>query len=143
MTKLCCENCNKEYTRKYSLDKHKILCDFKIRTKRQDQIDNEELGDTPTHYQLVKIVQELTLKMTKMEEKMEQMQKWVDKTKKKINVLEWLNWTNIKIVRLSVSTKSPLEKPFFHSLMRGIANDFFRPIPPRTLFYPTMACLAV
>ena len=28
--KYCCGVCNKEYTRKSSLDKHKILCDFKI-----------------------------------------------------------------------------------------------------------------
>jgi hypothetical protein len=91
MPKLCCDICNKQYTRKSSLDNHKILCDFKIKTKREHQIDDEELDDTPTHYQLVKIVQKLTLDMIKMEEKMEQMQKWVNKTKKKINVLEWLN----------------------------------------------------
>ena len=92
--KLCCNVCNKEYTRKSSLDKHKILCDFKMKTKREHQIEIEELADIPNHYQLVKIVQELTLKMIKMEEQMEEMKFWVDKKKRKVNVVVWLN-TNV------------------------------------------------
>lgn len=92
-SKYCCIACNKQYTRKSSLDKHKILCEFKMKTKREQQIDSEELGDVPTHFQLVQIVQELTLKLIKMEEKMEQMQKWVDKKKRKLNVVMWLNST--------------------------------------------------
>ena len=80
----CCTVCNKQYSRKSSLEKHKILCEFKTKSKREQQVDFEELGDTPTHYQLVKIVQELTLKMIKIEEKMTEMQKWVDKKKRKI-----------------------------------------------------------
>lgn len=94
INKLCCAVCNKQYTRKSSLDKHKILCDFKMKTKREHKIEEEELSDIPSHYQLVKIVQELTLKMIKMEEKMEQMQKWVDRKKRKLNIIMWLN-TNI------------------------------------------------
>ena len=108
--KLCCNVCNKEYTRKSSLDKHKILCDFKMKTKREHQIEIEELADIPNHHQLVKIVQELTLKMIKMEEQMEEMKFWVDKKKRKVNVVGWLNtnvvptigfleWINISVVK--------------------------------------------
>jgi hypothetical protein len=89
--KYSCLVCNKQYTRKTSLEKHKILCDFKIKTSREREIETEELADLPTQYELVKIVQELSLKMTKMEEKMTEMQKWIDKKKKKINVCTWLN----------------------------------------------------
>jgi hypothetical protein len=70
-TKYCCQVCKKTYTRKTSLDKHKILCDFKTKTKLEHQVEEEELGDVPTHEQLVKIVQELTFKYIKLEEKME------------------------------------------------------------------------
>ena len=69
-TKYCCQVCKKTYTRKTSLDKHKILCDFKTKTKLEHQVEEEELGDVPTHEQLVKIVQELTFKYVKLEEKM-------------------------------------------------------------------------
>ena len=90
-TRYCCNVCNKQYTRKSSLDKHQILCNFKMKTQRERQIEFEELGDLPNHLELVKIVQELTFKLIKMEEKMGEMQKWVDKKKKKLNVIVWLN----------------------------------------------------
>ena len=89
--KYCCVICNKEYSRKSSFDKHKILCDFKSKSKTEQQIDYEELGDIPNHLQLVKIVQELTFKYNLMEKQLEQMKKFVDKQKKKINVIQWLN----------------------------------------------------
>ena len=53
--------------------------------------EEEEHGDIPTHEQLVKIVQELTFKYIKLEEKMETLQKWVNQKKQKIKVIEWLN----------------------------------------------------
>lgn len=96
--KFCCVVCNKQYTKKASLDKHKILCDFKIKTKREHQVEIEELSDIPDNIQLVKIVQELSLKLVKMEEKMEQIQKWVNRKKRKLNVLTWLNTNSIPTV---------------------------------------------
>jgi hypothetical protein len=67
------------------------LCDFKTKTKLEHQIEEEEFGDVPTHEQLVKIVQELTFKYIKLEEKMEHLQKWVNQKKQKIKVIDWLN----------------------------------------------------
>jgi hypothetical protein len=69
-----------------------------MKSARERQIEIEEAGDIPTHYELTKIVQELTLKLTKMEEKMEEMQKWVEKRKKKINVVLWLNTNSVPFV---------------------------------------------
>lgn len=90
--KYCCPNCKKDYTRKCSLDKHKILCDFKCKTIREQNVIVEESGDIPDHVELVKIVQELMLRNIKLEEKVGQIQKWVNsKIKKKINVIAWLN----------------------------------------------------
>jgi predicted transcriptional regulator len=40
---------------------------------------------------MYKIIESLAMKYNKLEEKMEQLQKWVDKKKKKINIIEWLN----------------------------------------------------
>ena len=87
----CCELCKKSYTRKSSLDKHKLLCNYKSKSKIEHKVDEEELGDTPTYEQLVKIVQELAFKYVKLEEKMEQMQVWINQKKQKIKVLDWLN----------------------------------------------------
>jgi hypothetical protein len=86
-----CNVCKKKYTKKSSLDKHKILCDFKLKTKREKKIDEEEDEDKPDYLQLVKIVQELSIKCNNLEKKVEQMEKWVQRKKKKINIIEWLN----------------------------------------------------
>lgn len=142
--KLCCNVCNKEYTRKSSLDKHKILCDFKMKTKREHQIEIEELADIPNHHQLVKIVQELTLKMVKMEEQMEEMKFWVDKKKRKVNVVGWLNtnvvptigfleWITISVVEPE-HFKNLMENSLFHTIQQVFEHnlcekgDFIYPI---------------
>ena len=48
----------------------------------------------PSYVELVKIVQELYIKNNIIEEKLNHMQKWVNKKKQKINIISWLN-TNI------------------------------------------------
>jgi len=140
-----CTVCNKHYSRKSSLEKHKILCDFKMKSKREQQVDFEELGDIPTHHQLVKIVQELTLKMMKMEEKMSEMQKWVDKKKKKINVIVWLDenivptigfkeWVNTSLIVNPEHFEDLMENSLFHTVQQVFEsnlhekNDFEYPI---------------
>jgi hypothetical protein len=126
-TKFCCIVCNKQYTRKSSLDKHKILCDFKIKTKREHLIHSEEIGDAPTHFQLVQIVQELTLKLIKMEEKMDQIQKWVDRKKRKLNVILWLNTNNIPTIGFLewINTYLIVKQSHFEDLME---NSLFHTI---------------
>ena len=37
--KYTCALCHKQYTRKLSLDKHKILCEFKLKTKTENKIE--------------------------------------------------------------------------------------------------------
>jgi len=95
MSRLCCEYCGKEYARRINFDKHFILCEIIYKAKKKDKrIDKEteEINEEmPTQKQMYKIIQELSLKYDKLEKKVELMSKWVDKKKKKINVLDWLN----------------------------------------------------
>ena len=144
-SKLCCVICNKKYTKKSSLDKHKILCDFKIKTKRELKIDEEELGDIPTYGQLVKIVQEMAIKMEKMENKIEEFNKWVDKKKKKLNVIGWLNenihptfgfleWVNVQLIVKEEHFENLMENSLFHTIQQVFeynlpeSNDILYPI---------------
>jgi len=140
-----CLVCNKCYTRKSSLEKHKILCDFKIKSQRERNIETEELGDLPSQYELIKIVQQLSLKMEAMEKKMEEMQKWIDKKKKKINVIGWLNlninptigykeWVITQIKVTQEHFEYLMENSLFHTIQRifeqnlSSNNDFVYPI---------------
>lgn len=90
-----CALCKKDYTRKSSLDKHIVLCEFKSKSKLDLQVAVEEAPDKPTYDQLVQIVQELSIKYVRMEEKMGEMQHYIDRKKKKVDVIGWLN-THVK-----------------------------------------------
>ena len=144
-TRYSCNVCNKHYTRKSSLDKHKILCDYKLKTPREHQIAYEELGDLPDHVELVKIVQELTFKIIKMEEKMQEMQKWVNKKKSKLNVIAWLNtnvaptigfleWINTSFIVLPEHFEKLMEHNLFYTIQYVFEynlqkkDDFIYPI---------------
>lgn len=90
-----CNYCDKKYTRKSSYIKHTILCEVLHQTKREKQCEQEETTDIPSTRQIYTILQELAMKYQTMEQKMNDMQKWVETKKRKFNVIQWLH-TNIQ-----------------------------------------------
>jgi len=86
-----CHCCGKTYTRKSSHSKHVILCEVLYKSKREKKCEEEESTDIPSTKQLYNIIQELAIKYQNMEKKMNDMQKWVETKKRKLNVIEWLN----------------------------------------------------
>ena len=87
----CCIHCGKSYKKRTNLDKHVILCELLNKTKKK-VIEDEE--DIPSQRKLYEILLELGNKFNRLEEKVDELNKWVVKKKKKINVIDWLN-TNI------------------------------------------------
>jgi len=91
----CCINCGKSYKKKINLEKHVILCEFlntnKKRSMNEMRYDDDDEDDIPSNKKLYKILLELGSKFNKLEEKVDEINKWVIKKKKKINVIEWLN----------------------------------------------------
>jgi len=89
---LSCVYCGKNYKSRKNIDKHLVLCEtiYKCKNNRGTYEEEEEI-ELPSQKHMYKIILELTDKYNKLEEKMEQMTKWIDKKKKKINVIEWLN----------------------------------------------------
>ena len=128
--KFCCDICNKKYSKRSSLDKHVLLCEYKSKSTREKQIIVEESSDTPSYDELVKIVQELSTKIIRMEEKMTEMQKYVIKKKKKLNVIDWLN-DNVKPT-ISYSEWSSKGSSYLH-----LENEHFEYLLNNTL-YETM-----
>lgn len=94
-SKKTCIYCLKKYTNKTSLDKHTIICCLYYKSKRQIKIEEEESQDIPTYKELCIIINELFIKVKKLEEKGELYDKYINKMKKKINIIDWLN-INIK-----------------------------------------------
>jgi uncharacterized protein YeeX (DUF496 family) len=67
------------------------MCDFLQKSKQDKKIEEEEINNLPSYKELVTIVQELALKNNRLEEKMSQMEKWIETKKKRVNVIQWLN----------------------------------------------------
>jgi hypothetical protein len=120
-----CVICQKKYTRKSSFDKHKILCEFKAKSKWEKKITNEEQDDIPTYTELVGIVHQLSIKLTKMEEKYVHLQQWVSRKKQKLDIVDWLN-TNVKPTMLFADW---IHHNFFVNI------DHFETLMENSLFY--------
>ena len=91
----CCVNCGKSYIKRANLDKHLVICDLLQRSKKKTNIIIEEDEPMPSQRKMFEMLIELGQKYSRLEEKIDEINKWVVKKKKKINVLEWLN-TNVK-----------------------------------------------
>jgi len=59
--------------------------------KKQRDLEVEELSDTPTVRKLYDLVLEMGKKMSDMEKRINEMDKWVKMRKQKVNIIEWLN----------------------------------------------------
>jgi hypothetical protein len=95
LTGFGCIYCGKNYKTKINLQKHQVLCETLVRAKKEKNSNNEEEFATPTTKQMYKIILDLSIKCNHLEEKVEQMQKWVIQKRKKINILDWLNENQI------------------------------------------------
>jgi len=61
------------------------------KTVKERQLENEEHTDTPTVRALYEVILELTHKMSKMDKQLQELAKWTDTKKRKINIVDWLN----------------------------------------------------
>ena len=91
-----CTWCGKGYKTRINLEKHTILCELihkssKKRANKNNDDYDDICDDLPSPKKMYQMLLELGYKYSKLEEKMDEVNKFVVKKKKKINVLEWLN----------------------------------------------------
>ena len=86
-----CSICGKSYKKKTNLNNHMAICEFLLKSVKSSNIDEDEL---PSQRKMYQIILEMGKKFNSLDEKVDEMNKWVVKKKKKINVIEWLN-TNV------------------------------------------------
>ena len=128
-----CGFCSKKFTRKTYYDRHILICDLLSKSKKERKLEMEEDEDTPTVRKLYEIIMEMSIKYKKMEEKMEELSKYVDTKKKRLNIIEWLNATykssdpfEMWMNKIKVERKH-LESIFSHDYVYGtlhILKDF-------------------
>jgi len=85
----CCKYCGKSYVKKTNLDKHVILCELINNSKSNLRVDDDE--NIPSQRKMYQMLLEIGKKLNGLDEKVNELNKWVIKKKKKINALEWLN----------------------------------------------------
>lgn len=86
-----CNHCNRNYINKTCFDKHVLVCTILSSHNERKKDDQETI---PTVRELYDIIKILTIKYEALETKLEKMQSWVNNTKKKLSVIEWLNINN-------------------------------------------------
>jgi len=134
---LCCVYCGKSYIKRVNLDKHLVICELLQKTKTKtsinpiiDSLYNDVEEPIPTQRKMFQMLIELGERYSRLEEKVDELNKWVVKKKKKINILGWLN-ANRKpsivfetIIDKIVVTEDDIKKLLDHSFY-DIVNDIF------------------
>ena len=86
-----CSGCNRHYTRKGAWERHELTCKIISKSERERKLNLQEQVKAPNILELYDIIQELTLKQHKMEEELKECKAFIKKTKKRLNIVEWLN----------------------------------------------------
>jgi uncharacterized protein YeeX (DUF496 family) len=131
----CCFHCGKSYVKRVNLDKHLVICGLLQEAKKRPQLIIEEDENIPSQRKMFQMLIELGQKYNKLEEKLTEVNKWVAKRKKKINVLEWLN-SNItpNAVFESIIDKITVNEEDIHNLLENSFYDVINDIFERTIY---------
>jgi uncharacterized protein YeeX (DUF496 family) len=136
---VCCVYCGKSYIKRTNLDKHLVICELLqiSKTKKKASTNpiihslyNDEEEPIPSQRRMFQMLIELGDRYNRLEEKVDEINKWVVKKKKKINVLDWLN-ANVKpniifenlIDKIIVTTEDV--KNLFENTFYDVMNDIF------------------
>ena len=89
--KFTCKFCNKSYKRKGYFKNHVLVCEELHKTKYMEEKEEELVGDIPTMRNMYFLLQTFIKKTADLEDKVNELTKYIEKTKKRINIIEWLN----------------------------------------------------
>jgi hypothetical protein len=88
---ICCVNCGKGYKTRCGLDKHLVLCELVHKIKSGKKVTENVEIEPPNPKLMYQMILQLAEKYNRLEEKTTEMNKWVVKKKKKMDVVLWLN----------------------------------------------------
>jgi hypothetical protein len=127
-----CKYCNRAYKLKPNYDKHYLLCNTLSisktsisKTSISKTNTKETLDYVPSLRDMFTLVLELTAKNSQLEQKVEELSKWAESKKKKLNVIDWLNEKYTKNIKYSewvagiIITRKHLEAVFNSDMVTG------------------------
>lgn len=131
----CCVHCGKSYVKRVNLDNHVIICELLHNRKKSSLIIEDDEETIPSQKKMFHMLIELGQKYNKLEEKVEELNKWVIKKKKKINILEWLNDNNKPDILFdSIIDKIFVNEEDVKNLLDNTFNDVLSDIFSRTIY---------
>ena len=139
---LCCVYCGKSYIKRINLDKHLVICELLQKTKTKtstnpiiDSLYNDEMEPIPAQRKMFQMLIELGERYSRLEEKVDELNKWVVKKKKKVNILVWLN-ANVKpnIVFETILDKITVTEDDIKNLTEHSFYDILNDIFSRTIY---------
>ena len=89
-TKFKCKFCDKIYNRKSSYDKHISKCEF-INSELVKRETKQDEGIDISNFKIYEVIKELMQKQAKQEKEIESLKQFINKIKKRQNIIEWLN----------------------------------------------------
>lgn len=140
----CCLFCGKSYEKKTNLNNHIILCELIHKSSKKTTVDDDE--ELPSQRKMYQMILEISKKLNGLDEKVDEINKWVIKKKKKINVIEWLNTHNKPEINFeNLSNKITICDDDIKSLFDNNFIDVLNQIFARTIYnvsdneYPILA----
>ena len=131
-----CKYCNRFYTRKQAYEKHILCCEILSINHEEHKLKLEDIDDTPPNIvKLYEIIKELTYKQAKQEKEIENLKQFVNKTKKKLSIIDWLNENCKKNVAFDIFIKNirierkHLEYIFKYDFINGFIYIFQEILP--------------
>jgi len=131
---LCCVYCGKSYKTKLILDKHLVLCE--VTHKSKTQINNDDDIVLPSQKQLYQIILELSLKCNKLESKVADLSKYINRKIDKVNIIDYLNNIVLKpsILFDNITETINIEQSDIEYLFHNSFKDTFNSIISKTIY---------
>ena len=129
----CCVNCGKTYKTQTNLQKHLLLCEMLY--KRSKVPREQEDIEIPSQRIIYQLLLEIGQKYNRLEEKVNEINKYVVKKKKKIDVIEWLNANaRPQIFFENISEKILITDEHIKFLLYNSFNDTLNEIFTTTIY---------
>ena len=134
-----CPHCTRGFKRETAFDRHVAMCSFASRSVRKRKQDDKRSEIIPTMADMFSIVVELKAKQSQLERKVDELSKWVETKKRKLDVLDWLQqhravlplsfpaWVATLEARVA---RSHLELIFEHDYIQGVGLIIKELLPP-------------
>jgi hypothetical protein len=120
---VCC-HCSREYKEKFNYDRHIQCCEFLNKPRREQENEIDAYEKTPTPKEMFRLIQELSLRINKLERENAELKQY---HRKKMNIMDWLNKNRKPNVTLEAwkesifnNIKDNLETVYKNDLLTGI-----------------------